>query len=508
MTGRLSARPRAAYCSLGLLAVLVVASAIVAWAVTGGGELLRAAALSALLGVMALPMLVSLEAGLVAMMLFEPWRGFLRRAGHLIVPYSGTDPIHLLTPLLTLIALATLVHLRGHRLLFKSSLARLVSLLGAIYFIQIFNPRQGGLLVGLSGALFMLVPLAWFYFGQEAKPGLIALTLRLVVVMGLISSLHGLYQMAFGFPSFEQYWIEHTEFYDSIAIGQVKRALATFSSAEEWSRYTQIGAIIAFGLGAATSAVAERARWWLCAATLSAMTVLTGHRTSIFGLLFGLVVLALLSTKALGRGLGRAVLLLLPLILAAVLATPPTEDDLLEAEQATAAVLTHVAKGTLRPTREGSWQERLATWSYLATEVVPSHPLGLGLGAASLGSARFSEDRAIPPVEGYIFAIAITCGLPAALLFCWILGKACCLAIWRLRSAESAHDQSWLIVAALMPVFILNNLFGNTFTLYSVAPLGWLLIGWISAASGEQPSCCSRGAGERMKSPHALRSEV
>jgi uncharacterized membrane protein len=30
-------------------------------------------------------------------------------------------------------------------------------------------------------------------------------------------------------------------------------------------------------------------------------------------------------------------------------------------------------------------------------------------------------------------------------------------------------------------VLILNSLFGNTFTLYSVAPIGWLLIGWISA---------------------------
>jgi hypothetical protein len=27
----------------------------------------------------------------------------------------------------------------------------------------------------------------------------------------------------------------------------------------------------------------------------------------------------------------------------------------------------------------------------------------------------------------------------------------------------------------------LSSLFGNTFTLYSVAPIGWLLIGWISA---------------------------
>jgi len=37
------------------------------------------------------------------------------------------------------------------------------------------------------------------------------------------------------------------------------------------------------------------------------------------------------------------------------------------------------------------------------------------------------------------------------------------------------------IVAAIMPALILNSIFGLTFTLYSVAPLAWLFIGWISA---------------------------
>ena len=40
------------------------------------------------------------------------------------------------------------------------------------------------------------------------------------------------------------------------------------------------------------------------------------------------------------------------------------------------------------------------------------------------------------------------------------------------------------IIAALMPVFILNNFFGLTFSLYAVAPLGWLIIGWISGQEG------------------------
>ena len=48
----------------------------------------------------------------------------------------------------------------------------------------------------------------------------------------------------------------------------------------------------------------------------------------------------------------------------------------------------------------------------------------------------------------------------------------------------------WRIAATLMPVLILNSFFGNTFTLYSVAPVGWLLVGWISAGTLRQASDC------------------
>src|SRR6267142_1319444 len=212
------------------------------WAINAGGEVLRWLGLGALAWSMALPLLVSLEAGLFAMMLFEPLRGFLRRAQYLFLPYSPSDPIHIVTPLITLMAFVMVLQRGGMRIFRATPLAGLVSILGLIYFLEIFNPLQGGLTVGLSGALFMLVPVAWFYFGQTIKPAFLETTFRLVVVLGVLTSLYGLYQLTFGFPSFEQYWIDNTEFYNSISVGNVKRALATYSSAEEWGRYIELGA--------------------------------------------------------------------------------------------------------------------------------------------------------------------------------------------------------------------------------------------------------------------------
>ena len=74
------------------LATLPV-SGFVAWAINTGGEAIRWMLLGGVTWALAIPMLVSLEAGLIAMMLFEPLRGLLRRAQYLIVPYTQSDPI-------------------------------------------------------------------------------------------------------------------------------------------------------------------------------------------------------------------------------------------------------------------------------------------------------------------------------------------------------------------------------------------------------------------------------
>jgi hypothetical protein len=462
-------------------------SALAVWAVNAGGEALRWVGLGAVAWSMALPLLVSLEAGLFAMMLFEPLRGFLRRAQYLYLPYSQTDPIHLVTPLITTMAFAMLIQRRKLRIFRETPLAGLVSVLGGIYFLQIFNPLQGGLSVGLSGALFMLVPVAWFYFGQAVKPTFMETTLRLVVVLSALTSLYGLYQLSFGFPAFEQYWLDHTEFYDSISVGNVKRALATYSSAEEWGRYIEIGALIAFGFGASAKRIPRRAGWFVCGAALTAMLLLTGQRTAMFGLIFGCFILLVMGARTARSVAGRILLALAPVVVIAFLVQAPTNDDMLShGDDRVGTVVSHTARGTLNPTNEDSLQERLKNWTYLATELIPYRPLGIGLGGTSLGAWRFNDDDSeLPPIDSYFISTVITCGLPTALLFIWILIKATRMSWRAFRQSDpgSAEARVWRITTTLMPVLILNSLFGNTFTLYSVAPIGWLLVGWISVGA-------------------------
>ena len=143
----------------------------------------------------------------------------------------------------------------------------------------------------------------------------------------------------------------------------------------------------------------------------------------------------------------------------------------------------------MKPSEEESLRVRLENWKILVTQVIPYRPLGAGLGAGSLSEMRFSSGSDLPPIDSFILVLAVACGIPGVLLFVWILSRATWLSVRTARrpatSARNANINR--IVAALMPALILNSMFGLTFTIYSVAPVAWLLIGWISAETKRMP---------------------
>jgi preprotein translocase subunit SecG len=452
-------------------------------AVAAGGQVLRTWLLTAAVWLMTIPLFLGLEAGLIAMMLFEPVRGIARRAQYLFVDYAAQDPIHLLTPIVTLVAFILLLRSRRLEILIATPLAGAVSVLAFIYVLEIFNPLQGGILIGLSGGLFMLVPLVWFYFGQAVDETFMRKALGVVIVLALLTSAYGVYQLLWGYPAFEQYWIDNTDFYASINVAHIRRALATFSSAEEWARYAEVAAIAAFGFIAGSKGILRRGAWLVCSVALVGAVLLTGERTAIFGLMAGISALILVGARTIPSVLARVAMLLVPVVLILAFVSPPSEDDMWSKsdKETVSTLLSHAQRGTLKPAEEESFQIRLENWTHLLTSVIPYRPLGAGLGSGSLAELRFSSESDLPPIDSFILVVAIACGIPGALLFSWIIGRAGWFSIQNARAPGEPGDVCIRrIVAALMPALILNSVFGLTFTLYSVAPIGWLLIGWIS----------------------------
>lgn len=448
-----------------------------------GENLLRFSLLGGMLSTMLVPLLVSLEAGLLAMMIFEPFRGFLRRAQYILVPYSQTEPIHLLVPIATLCAFLIVLFRHKLEIIRLTPLAGWTTALAAICFVQIFNPLQGGLFIGFTGALFYLVPMAWFYFGQTVKEDFVPKLLRVIVVLGLITSLYGVYQLVFGYPFFEKYWIDNTDLYSSIAVAKIQRALATFNNSEEWGRYIQIGCTIALGLGMSRAEGGKRFLWFGAAGLLFLMIAFTGQRTSIFGVILSGAILFLTDARTFGGVAARLMLMCAPVVLLLALSKPMSDDagsDLDENDKV-GTMLTHTTKGTVNPTGEGSLEARMDTWTQVITRDIPSNPFGSGLGSTTLAASRERVDDV--PIDNHFFSLALSAGVPAALLLFLILCRAAlfCFRGWRRSEPGSKAENLWRIMLALTAAFILNNFFGTSFIIYSIAPIGWLLIGWISA---------------------------
>jgi hypothetical protein len=172
-----------------------------------------------------------------------------------------------------------------------------------------------------------------------------------------------------------------------------------------------------------------------------------------------------------------------------------------EESETVGTLISHTQRGTLKPTGEDSLYVRFEVWQDLVTNVIPYRPLGSGLGAGSLSALKFSDNADETAIDNFVLVLAVAGGIPAALLFLWILWRATLFAFRQTRRGSPRAPEATIarIIAALMPMFILNNIFGLTFSLYAVAPVGWLLIGWISAEEGRARTE-EAGAGNRNSS--------
>ena len=70
---------------------------------------------------------------------------------------------------------------------------------------------------------------------------------------------------------------------------------------------------------------------------------------------------------------------------------------------------------------------------------------------------RTNRDSDLPPIDNFLLVLAITCGIPGALVFVWILLRASWLSARLARSAESGTRNATInrIVAAIIPALIL-----------------------------------------------------
>lgn len=180
--------------------------------------------------------------------------GYLTFLGDLrrwIMPFedwSGADPLLVVGALVAIVL--WVVAITSDRVKFDTALSKWMLLLMAIMALQVFNPIQGGLMVGVIGAVFLLVPLLWYWVGKSygSEKFLNTLFFRLIVPLACIAALFGFYQVIYGYPEYQLEWYR-VGGYTALGPGEeYLRPLSVFPNITEYVNYLGVAIIALLAL--------------------------------------------------------------------------------------------------------------------------------------------------------------------------------------------------------------------------------------------------------------------
>ncbi len=413
-----------------------------------------------------------IERGVVALMIFLPFMGFLRRSIYVFNPWVEFDPILIVSDVVVIFMFSYLLIFRREALFNafrKSRLVRYATFLLLVFSFQIFNPLQGNVLAGLAGAKFYLIPLLWFYFGLLSDGKTVVRLFYAFAAVAIVVGIYGIFQAHVGFQGFEEYWTRSVHF-GSLSIRGHIRPFSTFNSPEEFSRYLQISSLVLLALFWRKKSLLH------LAATLTVLysLLLVAFRSSLFGFILSLLAFLGLSTSGKKWRWHRPVVMAILGIL--VLANFSLPDLEMTEGPGVNDFLEHSMAGVRDPTRNPTLRFRLELWKHLLTRVIIRNPLGYGLGVGSLPSPRFGGP--VEATESSLFSVFVGSGVAGGVLLLLVLFQFFTQAM-RLYS-EGTNPFVHRLIIALGAGLALTLLFGQNLTLYTVAPFFWFLIGRVA----------------------------
>jgi len=416
---------------------------------------------------------------LYGLFIWLPALGILRR----LVTTLGAadpsgDPLLLVAPAAWVLLAAVAVS-RG-ALRQRTALATTVLVLTLLFTVSVVNPLQGGLAVGLAGLLLVVPPMLAFWTGRSLVDDL---TLRRVI--GLVAWLavpaagYGLIQTFAGFPSWDARWIVENG-YAALNVGGTIRSFASFSSAAEYATFLAFGVIAWLALGRnmlrlplamAAVALLGTALWFessrgIIVLTLAAVWLLVAARRRLP------LWLALLG--------GVALLLALPWLVGRI---APAQF----ADSTTSGLSLHQTQGLSDPFgKQSTLPIHIAEVTGGLQEAI-TNPLGSGVGAVTSAADKYGAVAL--GTEADPGNAAVAAGLLGLVAYLILVLRALPLAY---RVAARRRDMLGVAALGILSVAFLQWFNGAQ---YAVAPLPWLMLGWLDqqvargvSASGSEDS--------------------
>jgi hypothetical protein len=445
-----------------LVSMIAAAGALVLLFAQGSAQIAACGALVAL-GVVFIIFAPSTAA--LLMLGFLALQGDFRRILISISSLQNNDPVLLVGPALAF-SLVVAAHYRGG-LSFSTMTSKLVLFLMIVMGFQIFNPEQGGIVIGLSGGLFYLVPLLWFWVGQQwGSPDTVTtLCKNIALPLGGLAILLGFYQIVFGLLPYQQAWVDAVG-YASLHVGDRIRPLGFFTSSAEYISFVAICTtiliamilhrwqpVLLIGIGIAAAALFLASSRSAVVMLAVATTVLWAIQGSSITTVVPRLLISLAGITALGYvGLSH-------------LASADVSDDV-------APLIQHQTQGLLNPADDSKSTAGLHA-SMVLDGILDgiTNPLGRGLGSTAKGAAKYGGSTGSTELD--ISNAFSSLGLLGGTLYLTLVVRVFYTACgnWFLN-----RDLKSLVLLGIVVVGFGQWLIGGQ---YSTAALFWFCIGAI-----------------------------
>jgi hypothetical protein len=408
--------------------------------------------------------------GIVATFSFLLILGDIRRITDMIAPsYAGLDLLLVVGPVFSIyLAVPLLLRLKVDDKLSKAVLA-----LMALMLLEIFNPRQGGIAVGVGGAMFFVIPILWFWVARNYATDrmMFVLFYRVFLPIGILDGLLGVAQAYIGFFPWEKAWAIKLGSQYTFSAGHM-RSFGFSTGASEFASTLLISSLFVMA-----AIFAGRRAYVLLMPVMLAASVLSSSRGLIVRLLFGGAMIWAVRSKGGRNWVPR---LIFALVVGAGLvwysashaggdepAPPPTKST-------TAQIATeHVTQGLANPLEAKSSTAGLH-WQIFLGGIVKgfTYPIGTGIGAITLAAGKFATGPlSTASSEVDISDVFTTMGFFGGFLYLYIIYLVFRMSSLYIREGTAIMSLAYMgLFAAMLGAWIALGQ-------YSTAPFIWFCIG-------------------------------
>ena len=412
--------------------------------------------------------------GVYILTIFLPFMYYIRRLVLNFQEYDARDMILLFPAVTALLMFVGVIIFYGplvYRYVSNSALLKACALLLGVFAMQVFNPLQGTPVVGMAGAMYFVVPMLWVVFGLLMTRDDIRKVFKIIIVIGIITALYGLYQHFWGLTAVEIYELKAKRFLKFLGDNKV-RIMSTFASLGDFSLYLFMAGFLTF----AQFWRSKRNLFLLGLFVLNMYTMLwMAVRSSFLMVAFSITILFTIYGRSANRVFVRGLVAMTAII--AIYAALYTYDPkrMYDQQFSTNPYVVHTLSGITHPTQENSFRGRLESWSSVLVTTFTQYPVGRGLGSTTPAASKFSEIESIN-VDSYFFELFYGSGLLAPPIFVFIVYRVLkdMLGLCLAEPDEYTHK----MCLGLMAGFLLGSVFALAMRDTITGPVAWLLIGW------------------------------